>query len=134
MSDTEQAKLLLQKANEDARALAGMLDANTFSGEIFGFHAQQAVEKALKAWLCVRGVAYPKTHDLEALLSMLTDASEAVLDRFLSLDYLPDFGVQFRYGAFLDLGDELDRHEVVRDVNELVEHVEGLIRRTEQGN
>ncbi len=38
---------------------------------IFGFHAQQAVEKALKAWLNVLGHEHPFTHDLSHLLSEL---------------------------------------------------------------
>jgi len=35
------------------------------------FHAQQAVEKYFKARLCEAGVAFPKTHDLVALLKLL---------------------------------------------------------------
>ena len=31
------------------------------------FHAQQAVEKALKAVMCLRGLEYRRTHDLEEL-------------------------------------------------------------------
>ena len=35
------------------------------------FHAQQTVEKYLKARLCEAVVAFPKTHDLAALLKLL---------------------------------------------------------------
>jgi HEPN domain-containing protein len=35
------------------------------------FHAQQCVEKYLKALLVVTGMDFPKTHDTEALLSLL---------------------------------------------------------------
>lgn len=38
-------------AEKDHTALQGMLDTQIFADEIFGFHAQQAAEKALKAWL-----------------------------------------------------------------------------------
>lgn len=51
MKDLEQAGNLLGAAERDYRALCGMESAETFSDEIFGFHVQQAVEKALKAWL-----------------------------------------------------------------------------------
>ena len=41
-----------------------MTDTEAFPDEIFGFHAQQAVEKALKSWLASLGVLFPKTHGI----------------------------------------------------------------------
>lgn len=35
------------------------------------FHCQQAAEKYLKARLCEDGIAFPKSHDLVALLKLL---------------------------------------------------------------
>jgi HEPN domain-containing protein len=49
MSDLDHARLMLNMAGKDLKALQNMLDMNAFANEIFGFHAQQAVEKALKA-------------------------------------------------------------------------------------
>ena len=46
--DREHARALLEMARKDARALSGMQDREVFADEIFGFHAQQAVGKALK--------------------------------------------------------------------------------------
>jgi HEPN domain-containing protein len=68
MNGVEHAREMLTLAQRDFKALQGMLDVETFADEIFGFHAQQAVEKALKAWLTLVGVEYPRTHDLEELL------------------------------------------------------------------
>ena len=57
MSDLDHAKSLLEMAMGDLNSLRGMvISASTandgfFSDEIFGFHAQQAAEKCLKAWL-----------------------------------------------------------------------------------
>jgi HEPN domain-containing protein len=62
MSDPEHARLLLEMAEKDLRALGGMTDDEIFADSIFSFHAQQAVEKALKAWCSLRGVRYPRTH------------------------------------------------------------------------
>jgi hypothetical protein len=42
------------------------------SDEIVGFHAQQAVEKWLKAVLGSRGVEFEYTHDLRRLLAEVT--------------------------------------------------------------
>jgi HEPN domain-containing protein len=35
------------------------------------FHAQQCVEKYLKALLVVEGIDFPKTHDLEAMMELI---------------------------------------------------------------
>ena len=49
--DEEPARMM-RLAQRDVRAVRGMVDdAVAFSDEIFGFHAQQAVEKSAKAWL-----------------------------------------------------------------------------------
>lgn len=48
-----------------------MLVAEQFEDSIFGFHAQQTAEKSLKAWLSLRGRAYPKTHDLRVLFQLI---------------------------------------------------------------
>jgi HEPN domain-containing protein len=74
MNDLEHGRAILETARRDARALRGMFDSETFPDEIFGFHAQQAVEKALKAWLASLGIRFPKTHDLQQLLDLLTGA------------------------------------------------------------
>jgi HEPN domain-containing protein len=59
-------------------------------------HLQQAVEKALKAWLALKRIDYPKTHDLNPLLGLLEDQGERI-EPFWSLLELNPFGVQFRY-------------------------------------
>jgi HEPN domain-containing protein len=61
------------------------------------FHAQQAVEKYFKARLCEAGVAFPKTHDLAALLKLLLPA-EPLWSTFLpQAQLLADYAVDFRY-------------------------------------
>ena len=51
MSDLDHARQMLAIAHRDLKALGGMLDSDIFAYEIFGFHAQQTAEKALKAWI-----------------------------------------------------------------------------------
>ena len=71
MADFEHVRALLRMAHKDFNALTGMMDSALFADEIFGFHVQQAIEKGLKAWLCACGIAYPPTHDLARLLTLL---------------------------------------------------------------
>lgn len=128
MSDPENARLMLDMASKDLRAIRGMLDIETFDDEIFGFHAQQAVEKALKAWMSLAGITYPRIHDLEELLALLRDRGEHVPPGFPDLVDLNDFAVQFRYTAFEYFEDRLDRASIVQQVEEVADHVEAMIR------
>jgi hypothetical protein len=130
MSGVEHAREMLTIAQRDFNALQGMLDAETFADEIFGFHAQQAVEKALKAWLSLVGVEYPRTHDLEELLELLEEHAEPILDAFYDLIDLTDFAVQFRYRIFEAAEGRLNRGAMVRQVNDFV-HVERRVRESE---
>lgn len=78
MRDREHARIMLEAARKDLRALEGMRDAEIFADEIFGFHAQQAVEKGLKAWFSLLGVNYPRIHDIEELLTMLESQGTSI--------------------------------------------------------
>jgi len=72
------------------------------------FHAQQCLEKLLKAVLAKNGMPFTKTHDLDVLLNdcikshPLWDAMRADLKR------LSQYAVQFRYP-----GESADREEAI---------------------
>ena len=70
-------RLLLDKADQVARAAEAMRDDARFSDEIVGFHCQQAVEKAIKAVLETLRVEYPLNHDLVLLLNLLGQHTSA---------------------------------------------------------
>ncbi len=99
MARFEEAALLLDRAHEDLLALRNMLDMKEFSDSVFGFHAQQAVEKAAKAWLIIRDIDVGRTHDLRLLLLKLGGAGLIVSVDWQDLADLNDFAVQYRYGA-----------------------------------
>lgn len=62
-----------------------------------GFHAQQAVEKAVKVALILVGADFPKTHDLEYLL-VLADKHSIVMEPELeSASWLTPWAAEFRY-------------------------------------
>lgn len=126
MAAFEEALLLLSAAHRDLRALRGMFDAHVFVDEIFGFHAQQAVEKALKAWLAFFDVQYPRTHDLTLLLSLLEANGQDVND-FQDLVELNPYAVQYRYEAFDEMSGSIDRDTIVRRVDELMSLVDSFV-------
>ena len=51
MSDLKCVRVLLAAVERDIEILQLMHDSTGGSDEIFGFHAQQAAEKSLKAWV-----------------------------------------------------------------------------------
>ena len=57
-SQRDLAEELIALASEDAVAAGAMLDVGVVTDRIVGFHAQQAVEKALKAVLAVHDVEF----------------------------------------------------------------------------
>lgn len=126
MAACNEARQLLIAANKDWRALHGMGNPDVFADEIFGFHAQQAIEKALKAWLSLLGVEYPRTHDLTLLLSLLQAHGQNV-DSFYDLIEFNPYAVQYRYEAFEEIGSPLDRNAVSTRVGDLLQMVGALI-------
>jgi HEPN domain-containing protein len=81
------------------RALAA---AEQVSDAIVGFHAQQAVEKALKSMLALRAVEFPFTHDLRGLAELCADSGFPLPEALERIDELTPYGVRFRYGPIED--------------------------------
>ncbi len=88
-----QAQVLLIKASEDEAALqaTGNPDA------VLGFHAQQAVEKLLKALISARLAPFELTHNLLRLAKAAQDLGEALPSTPVPLSDLNDFAVEYRY-------------------------------------
>jgi HEPN domain-containing protein len=125
MGDLDHAHSLLRMAHKDFNALIGMQGNPLFADEIFGFHVQQAVEKALKAWLCTYGIgSYPLTHELARLFSMLENQG-AEIESFWPLVQYTMFAVQARYEEGIsDLDEHIDRAVEIRNVSDLLGCVE----------
>ncbi len=97
MKQRDQAVALLSKAEQDVYAFAGLMNDPAVADEILGFHAQQAVEKSLKALLAAKGVIFPHTHDLLPLIDLLQQAKvDFPFDTKAVLELVP-YAVAFRY-------------------------------------
>jgi HEPN domain-containing protein len=94
---TEQANLLRRKATEDADAVDALVPNTSIADAIIGFHAQQTVEKALKAVLAWRGIPYRRVHDLKELYDLLVDHGVSVPSDVGDALFLSPFGALFRY-------------------------------------
>ncbi len=94
-------------------ARLGRADASALANLIV-FHAQQAIEKALKAILVAHETEFPKTHDLEQLLEIIEDtgaAWPADLNKVLEFTV---FATQGRYPGFDDPISEADVAEAIK--------------------
>ena len=95
---TDFARQLLVAARRDLtvwRKLAG--DAEVHDA-VLGFHAQQAIEKCLKAVLARAGVVFRRTHDIAELLDAIEDAALPAPPHADRLDELNPYAVEARYG------------------------------------
>jgi HEPN domain-containing protein len=112
-----EAEVLVRKAEDDANAMRLLADAE-ISDEIVGFHAQQAVEKWLKAVLGSRGIEFEYTHDLRRLIAEVT----AVVGEFpfdnAQVVALTEHAVPLRYDEILDT-EPIDRQSTLALVNDV---------------
>lgn len=130
MRDLKQARLMIRMAHKDLKALKGMRNPAIFEDEIFGFHAQQVIEKTLKAWLSLSGRQYPPTHHIGILLDLLQQHSIDITQYWNLVDY-NIFAVQNRYEE-IDISEEqLDRENTIEKVADLFEYVEKLLKNVE---
>ncbi len=66
--------VLMEKAAGDEKILIRLIDDDDTPDDGLGFHAQQAVEKMMKAVLAHNDVTYERTHNIAYLLNLLDDA------------------------------------------------------------
>jgi HEPN domain-containing protein len=93
----EEAERFLRLAKRDQAAFAALLSTATVDPAVAFFHAQQAAETALKAVMCLRGLTYRRTHDLEELAGMLSDVGAVPPVAGHDLRCLTPYAVEFRY-------------------------------------
>jgi HEPN domain-containing protein len=90
MSPAEDARLLLAIVRRHLRGLRVGLDP-AFPEEDWGFSAQQAAEKLLKAWIVLADCQPPKVHDLADLAVLAGQPLDPLLRQ------LQVFAVEARY-------------------------------------
>ena len=116
----EQARTLLEKADQDLFVLDKLLADPASPAEAIGFNAQQAAEKLLKAALVAAGVGYPKTHRLAQLLDLLADGGVVLPPGLDELRILTPFAVDFRYDMYVpDEEEPFDWPEIRRLLKDL---------------
>jgi HEPN domain-containing protein len=91
------AEQLLHKAADDEAAVRAMLPLESVADTIVGFHAQQAVEKSLKAVLAAREVEFPFIHDIGGLADLCGEAGTSLPEELDGADRLTPYAAGLRY-------------------------------------
>ena len=103
------AQRYLLMADRDIKTMILLANITESDDEAIGFHAQQAVEKCLKAVLSLHQIPFRKTHDLGELIDLMSDAGKPIPPEASELDFLNPFAVTFRYDL-IDL-ETFDRNQ-----------------------
>ena len=91
--DLNSAKYLLEGFNKDNVEI---------DIEKIYFELQQSAEKVLKSLLSRHGIKFPKSHDIEQLISMCEEAAIPLIQGVEKLIELSDYAVEGRYSIISD--------------------------------
>lgn len=116
----DHALLLLSKARTDKLVIDKLANDEEIGDHVIGFHAQQAVEKMIKAVLADRGIDYPRTHDIDRLIDLLEANAAPLPPQARALDELTPWATQLRYDELLDV-ERLDRGRTSRQVTDVLD-------------
>jgi len=121
-SKTDLVRGWLEKARRDFLTAQAGLDSATPFTDIICFHAQQATEKHLKAYLLWHELDFPRTHALEdlVLLAAQKDADFLVLKDEVTM--VTPYSVEARYPEFEEplLEDARKIIDIARKVRDFV--------------
>jgi HEPN domain-containing protein len=74
--------------------------------DVVGFHAQQTVEKAIRAVLVLNGIDFPRTHDLDFLVARVKEQGLPAPGAIANVGWLSPWAAQVRYD---ESSSDLDR-------------------------
>jgi HEPN domain-containing protein/predicted nucleotidyltransferase len=114
-------------AERELGDLEALIETPRSSQEAIGFHAQQAIENALKGWISALDDDYRNTHDLANLAAIVRrHPEETDTHAGERLAWLTEYAVTYRYhGAQVEMD---DRFELFFAVTETVEAIIARIR------
>jgi HEPN domain-containing protein len=90
----------LVRAQADVQGAEVALSGNPLITEHVCFHGQQAVEKALKAFLIHHSVEFPWTHQIGPLLDLCVELDDSFATLVAAAVPLTEYAVRFRYPFF----------------------------------
>jgi HEPN domain-containing protein len=101
--------------------------------ETLCFHAQQAVEKSIKAVLIARGVSFPRTHDLDMLIHLLPNEVPIPPDDADVVE-LTEYAATIRYPGMEEPVTEQEYRKAVRLAESVVAWAEEILGHPDGGH
>jgi HEPN domain-containing protein len=95
---------------------------------VFGFHAQQAIEKALKAVIAASGLEFPLTHNVSVLLDIIKKAKVENPPTVSEPGLLTVFAVEYRYEDYDEPPPDIDRAKLTAEVERVVKWAEETVK------
>ncbi len=125
MQPHDLARKFLGLAMRDRTALRVLEADRDVADETIGFHAQQAVEKCLKAVLILHTIEFRKTHNLDELVDLLKEHAIPQPPNTDELDMLTPYAVLLRYD--FGVNESLSRDQAMRLVQKVYVWAERLV-------
>ncbi len=94
--NSDVARGWILKAESDVENLTIMMERGR-ALDTACFHAQQAAEKYLKAFLSFNDIVSPRTHDIEELLGLCASIDKRFAELIEETTFLTDYAVELRY-------------------------------------
>lgn len=98
------------------------------------FHAQQSVEKSLKAVLLYYRIDFPLTHDLEQLLDTLEQGGIKVPPGLLAVGELTPYAVETRYPGYWGEISEYDVENAIALAEETISWAGRVVQEAGEGS
>jgi HEPN domain-containing protein len=91
------ARVWLKKAESDLATARLLIEGTERHLDTGSYHCQQCAEKSLKAWLCAKGIPFPKLHELERLLDLCVPVDPSFETLRQRAEELTPLATEFRY-------------------------------------
>lgn len=128
MSNPDDPQNWVARADSDLLNIRNNLGAEEIPWDTICFHAQQAAEKMLKAYLVSRGQAAGRTHDLVALLAEVVAAGGSLQDLEQDCRLLTPYAVMLRYPGVVGEPSEQEGRQAVAAADRIYKRVRAALR------
>jgi HEPN domain-containing protein len=118
---------LVHARSDLAYARTGEHDPDILPNQV-AFHAQQAAEKAIKAVLVHRAIAFPKTHDLKDLIKRWTSIGEVWPPELADTKSLNPYAFETRYPGYIHQISTTEVRKAIEAAEQVLNWAENVVK------